>query len=413
MFYGLDVHKEFIQVCELARDGKSRRDFRIGGSAEAIEAFARKLEQTDPVVLEATFHTWAIVQILSRHVDRVVVADPAQLKAIAQARIKTDKVDAHILAQLLRLDFLPEVEMPDRGTWALRQLLAHRRQLRRLSVATKNTIHSVLNRSLKRYPGKFLFSEKGFLWLEELELPAAERMVLDHQASLLRQIQERLTAVDGELLREARLYPEAKLLVTIPGVDVVVAMGFRAAIGSIDRFRSPQKLTAYFGLVPKIRQPGSTCYYGHITKAGSRNARWLAIEAAHSIARSHSPLVAAYHRIRPHRCSRIAAAPPGRILNEPPGDLWLPSRVEPLRGISFQPLPTSSWAGMPYWAGVGESGQNRPNPVRAGRESRLRSLPPVGLFDHPRPDHRTPRRARLGLPAARRLVGLSLARDLK
>ena len=91
----------------------------------------------------------------------MVVADPAQLKAIANARIKTDKVDAHILAQLLRLDFLPEVELPTRGTWALRQLIAHRQQLRRQSVAAKNTIHGVLNRSLERYPGKFLFHGEG------------------------------------------------------------------------------------------------------------------------------------------------------------------------------------------------------------------------------------------------------------
>ncbi len=142
-YYGLDVHKEFLQVCALEEDGKTRRDFRVGGSADAIEAFARRLGRADEVVLEATFHSSAIVQIFERHVDRVVVADPAQLKAIAHARIKTDKVDAHILAQLLRLDFLPEVRLPARDTWALRQLMAHRKQLRAQSVATKNTIHAV------------------------------------------------------------------------------------------------------------------------------------------------------------------------------------------------------------------------------------------------------------------------------
>lgn len=314
MFYGLDVHKEFLQVCGLAEDGQERRDFRVGGRPEAVEAFARGLERGDEVALEATFHTWALVQILERYVDRVVVAEPAPLKAIAYARIKTDKVDAHILAQLLRLDFLPEVAMPSRETWAVRQLMAHRRQLRRQSVATKNTIHAVLNRSLQRYPGRFLFSQKGYRWLAELELPPAERLVLDHQAALLRHVQESLQALDRELLEQARLHPDAKLLVTIPGVDVVVAMGFLAAIGSIDRFPSPQKLAAYFGLVPKIRQSGGTAYYGHITKTGSRNARWLAIEAAHTIARSSSPLAATYHRIRRRKGHQIAVTALARKL---------------------------------------------------------------------------------------------------
>jgi transposase len=314
MYYGLDVHKEFLQVCALAEDGKTRRDFRVGGTAAAIEKFARGLDRADEVVLEATFHSWAIVQILSRYVDRVVVADPAQLKAIANARIKTDKVDAHILAQLLRLDFLPEVELPTDGTWGLRQLMAHRRQLRRQSVAAKNTIHAVLNRSLQRYPGKFLFSEKGFRWLTELELPAAERMVLDHQVALLREVQTHLQALDRALVEKARLHPDAKLLVTIPGVDVVVAIGFLAAIDSIDRFPSPQKLAAYFGLVPKVRQSVGPPRFGHITKAGSRNARWLAIEAAHTIARSSSPLAATYHRVRRRKGHQVAVTALARKL---------------------------------------------------------------------------------------------------
>ncbi len=155
------------------------------------------------------FHSWAIVQILRHYVDRVVVADPAQLKAIANARIKTDKVDAHILAQLLRMDFLPEIELPAAETWAVRQLMAHRNQLRRQSVATKNTIHAVLNRSLLRYPGSFLFTEKGFRWLAELVLPPAERMVLDHQTTLLREVQARFAPLLRFLLSTGARRSEA------------------------------------------------------------------------------------------------------------------------------------------------------------------------------------------------------------
>lgn len=314
MFYGLDVHKEFLQVCSLDEDGKTRRDYRVGGTPEAIEAFGRTLKPTDEVVFEATFHSWALVQILRRHVDRVVVADPAQIKAIASARIKTDKVDAHILAQLLRLDFLPEVEMPSDAAWELRQLMAHRRCLRQQSVATKNSIHAVLNRNLLRYPGKFLFSEKGYEWLAELAMTPAQRMVLDHQVTLLREVRKRLQELDQALVEHARCRADAKLLVTIPGVDVVVAMGFLAAIDSIDRFPSPPKLTAYFGLVPKLRQSAKTSYYGHITKAGSRNARWLAIEAAHTIARSNAPIAAAYHRVRRRKGHQVAVTALARKL---------------------------------------------------------------------------------------------------
>lgn len=314
MFYGLDVHKLFIQVCELSADGKRRRDFRIEASAEAIEAFAKTLQRSDAVVLEATFHTWAIHAILSRYVERVAIANPIQVKAIAHAKIKTDKVDAHTLAQLLRTDFLPEVQLPSRKMWALRQLMAHRRHLLKHSTASKNALHGVLNRSLVQYPGRWLFTKKGFEWLEKLELPAVERMVLDHQTELFHEIQKRLKAVDEELLRHAQLERDAKLLVTSPGVNIIVAMGLLAAIDSIDRFPSPQKLAAYFGLVPKVRQSAGTCYHGRITKAGSRSARWLAIEAAHTLARSGSPLAASYHRIRHRKNHQIAVTALARKL---------------------------------------------------------------------------------------------------
>jgi transposase len=314
VYYGLDVHKEFVQVCELTEDGKSRRDYRIDGSAEAVEAFAQGPSAGDAVVLEATFHTWALHAILTRYAGRVAVANPGQVKAIAHARIKTDKVDAHTLAQLLRLDFLPEVQMPSRRTWALRQLLAHRRHLNRQLTATKSAIHALLNRSLIRYPGKVLFSKTGIRWLEGIRLPATERLVLDHQIATLREVETRRAAVDDVLLDRARLQRAARLLVTIPGVDVTVAVGFLAAIGSIERFESPQKLAAYFGLVPRIRQSAGHCWSGHITKAGSRNARWLAIEAAQTLARSQSPLAASYHRIRRRKGHQVAVTALARKL---------------------------------------------------------------------------------------------------
>lgn len=312
MYYGLDVHKEFIQVCALGTDGEARREFRIGASAEAITEFAQDLERTDQVVLEATFHTWAIHSILSRHVERVVVANPVEVKAIAHARIKTDKVDAFTLARLLRADFLPEVQMPTRRVWALRQLMTHRRQLGKQSTAAKNTIHGVLNRSLRKYPGAHLFTGPGLRWLATLKLPACERLILDHQLGLLEQVQERLRAVDEELLRQAQLRHDTKLLVTIPGVDVTVAMGLLAAIGSIDRFPTPAQMASYFGLTPRIRQSASTLRRGSITKAGSRSGRWLAIEAAHTMARSGAPLAASYHRIRRKKGHAVAVTATAR-----------------------------------------------------------------------------------------------------
>ena len=122
MYYGLDVHKDFTQVCVLDKDGNRVREFKCPSTREAVTAFAKSVEPKGRVVLEATFHSWPLWKILTSNGVDAVVANPIQVKAIAHAKIKTDKVDARILAQLLRAGFVPEVEMPDEVTWELRQL---------------------------------------------------------------------------------------------------------------------------------------------------------------------------------------------------------------------------------------------------------------------------------------------------
>jgi transposase len=306
MFYGLDVHKAFVQVCELGPDGKRRREFRIGAGVEEIEAFAATLGTADQVVLEATFHTWVIVRILRPHVSRVVVANPLQVKVIAHARIKTDKVDAHILAQLLRAGFIPEVEMPDEATWELRQLVSHRRHLMKHSVALKNTIHALLNRRLLHYAGSSLFTGPGRSWLAGVVLEPGERFMLDNALRLLDATDASLGAVDAELVKRASINEKVRLLMTIPGIGVTVAVGLVAAIGDVERFDSPGKLAAYFGLVPRVSQSAGRCYHGRITKTGNSTARHLAIEASQVLALSSAGTAQA--RTQPGRDSIGAEA---------------------------------------------------------------------------------------------------------
>jgi transposase len=314
MFYGLDVHKEFVQVCQISKDGKRRRDFRIGASAEAIEEFAARLGHNHAVALEATFHSWAIQRILQRYAGRVVVVNPLQVKAIAHAKIKTDKVDAHTLAQLLRADYLPAVVMPNEVTWGQRQLVSHRRLLVKQQTAIKNTIHGVFNRLLIRRPEGVAFTGKHRQWMRRQSLPQTERFLVDNALKLLEQIEARVKAVDAELLAIASVEEPVQLLMTIPGIDVTVAIGLLAAIGDVRRFPTPGKLAAYFGLVPKVSQSAGRTYHGRITKAGPSTARSLTIEAAQVLARSASPLAASYHRVRRKRSHNVAVTALARKL---------------------------------------------------------------------------------------------------
>lgn len=314
MIYGLDVHKEFIQVCALGAKGSKRKEYRIAGTEEAIEDWARQLDADDQVVLEATFHSWAIHAIVDPYAGRVVIANPMEVKAIAHARIKTDKVDAYTLARLLRADFLPEVILPDASTWALRQLVAHRRLLVKQRTAIKNTIRAALNRRLIPSPEGEAFSGKSRRWMRSLELPRPERFLLHNSLDLLEAIDQRIAAADAELTLLAADEEEARLLMTIPGVGIQVALGLLAAIGDVHRFSTPEKLSAYLGLVPRVSQSAGRCHHGRITKTGSTLVRSLVVEAAQVLARSPSPLATTYWRVRRKRGHNVAVTALARKL---------------------------------------------------------------------------------------------------
>jgi hypothetical protein len=122
---GMDVHREFAQVA-VWENGKVRQAGKIGLTAEALRVFCDSLGPEDEVAIEATCNTHAIVRLVRPHVARVVVSNPQKTRAIAEAKVKTDKVDAAILAELLAADFLPSVWVADEATHALRRQVARR-----------------------------------------------------------------------------------------------------------------------------------------------------------------------------------------------------------------------------------------------------------------------------------------------
>ena len=144
---GLDVHRDFAQVA-IWQDGVVRQAGQIALTAEALKVFADSLVPTDEVALEATGNTHAIVRALRGRVARIVVGNPQKTRAIAEAKVKTDKVDAAILAQLLAADYLPAVWVADEATQARRRQVARRAHIVRQRTRLKNQVQAVLHRNL-------------------------------------------------------------------------------------------------------------------------------------------------------------------------------------------------------------------------------------------------------------------------
>ncbi len=312
---GLDVHREFAEVA-IWEDGVVRSAGQIETMPEALRLFAESLCEYDEVALEATCNTHAIARLLERHVGRVVVSNPTKTRAIAEAKVKTDKVDAQVLAQLLAAGFLPAVWLADDETHALRRQVARRAHIVRQRTRLKNRVQSILHRNLiPRCPAADLFGHKGRAWLAEQDLPLDERQAVE---ALLRQLDfhgDELKLIDAELARVALKREEVKRLMTIPGVDATVALSIVAAVGDFGRFRSPDKLVSYLGLNPRVRQSGGQpASHGRITKQGRAHARGMLVEAAWVAAKIPGPLRAFYERVRIRRGMQIAVVATARKL---------------------------------------------------------------------------------------------------
>ena len=311
---GLDVHRDFCEVA-ISEAGEVRSAGRVAARPDALELFAQSLTSDDQVVLEVTGNAWEIARIIEGHVKRVIVVSPSDT-GIRQARAKTDRLDARTLAKLLAAGSLDSVWMPDERTRVMRRRLARRSQLVAARTRAKNEVHAILMRRLKGRPEvSDLFGKQGRAWLAELELPVEERETLDSGLRQIDFLDGEVALVERAIAHDALNWPDARRLMTVPGVNLIVAVTFLATVGDIHRFPDRRKLVAYLGLDPKVRQSGDApAAHGHISKQGSSQARHALVEASWSVVRQPGPLRAFYQRIRARRGHQVAITAAARKL---------------------------------------------------------------------------------------------------
>lgn len=312
---GMDIHRTFGEVV-FWEEGRLRPAGRVDMTRSGLEGFGRTLSRDDEVVIEATGNAMAVVRMLSPYVARVIVANPLEVKAIAHARVKTDKIDAGVLASLRAADFLPEIWLPDADTERLRRLVARRNQVVRHRTRIKNEVHSILHAHLiPKCPHAELFGRLGRAWLGRQPLPEDESSAIERHLRELDRLGEDLAVLDREVAQAAIGDPAVKRLLTVSGINLTVAAGLVAAIGDVSRFANPQKLVSYVGLNPRVRQSGlGLAQYGRISKQGRAHARAMLVEAAWAAAKAPGPLRAFFLRIRARRGLQVAAVATARKL---------------------------------------------------------------------------------------------------
>jgi transposase len=276
-YVGLDVHKEFFQASVLDEDGNEVSSTRVPTRREDLESFLAGFEEAR-FVLEST-GVWEFVYgIIEAKGFDVLLAHPMRVKAISSAKVKTDKVDARTLAQLLRMDMIPASYVPDREVRDTRELVRHPKALGEKATAFKNRVKAELLRRGIRRPEelKTSWSDKSVQWMRSLGIA-----VVDSNLDVIEALQAQVKAVNDRLFPLYLESENAKLISTVPGIGYYGAMLIAAEIDDVHRFEDAQHLCSYAGLVPSVHQSSNVCYHGRISKQGSRHLRWILTEAVH------------------------------------------------------------------------------------------------------------------------------------
>lgn len=296
---GVDLHKKFSQVAVLNEEGDVLDNRRINNDSPLLAEHFSSFPKATPVTLEATIGYEWMSDLLVGQGLTVKLANPQKVRLIAEATIKTDKVDAVTLAQLERTNFLPAAYLPPPEIREIRELLRHRIKLVNLRKGLKNRIHAVLaKRGVFTYPVRDLFGKAGREFLASVELPPIYRAEVDGYLSLIDQtnllIAQREKEIKNLVVKES---PAAQLLLTIPGISYFSALLLVAEIGDIKRFASHKKLASFAGLTGTVSESADRVYQGPLKKDSNKYIRWVLIEAVDHATRKDPGLMAFYRKL--------------------------------------------------------------------------------------------------------------------
>jgi transposase len=319
---GVDLHKRVSQIAVLTADGELTQH-RLANEVPRLEQFFAQLPTPSPVAIEASGTWWWLVDLLERLGHQPVLSNPKQTKAIAAARLKNDRVDAHRLALLLRGDLLPTVWIPPASLREARELVRHRISLVWLRTQVKNRLQAMLaRRNLQPTQAKRWMTVRGHRELQALPLAPIPATIREDCLALLRVLDAQIRRLDLDLQPRWGDDPRVQRLLTIPGIGPFIAIVLVLELGDIHRFASAKRVASYVGLTPRVRGSAGRVRAGHITKEGNRLLRWVLVLAATQAVRKPGPLRTWFHAVKKRRGKKVARVALARRLAEIVFHVW-------------------------------------------------------------------------------------------
>ena len=274
-FVGIDLHKKFMQVAVMNPDGKVLHNDRIECDRKTVRSALSKIPRDAKYVPESSSVWYGMYRFLTNELGLdVLLSNPLATKRIAESKKKTDRVDAMILADLLRGGYIAGCYVPGEETVRDRQLVRYRAKMVEERTRFKNMVHGILLQEGIRIPGQ-TFSPEYNRQLRQLG-----NWRIDRYLRTIDFLNRDVAECSARIQKAVEGNRRARLLKTMPGIGDITALALASEIDDISRFPDMDRLASYFGLVPSVRNSAGTVHHGGITKAGASLVRQLLTEAA-------------------------------------------------------------------------------------------------------------------------------------
>ena len=312
---GIDLHRQTVVIAAVNDAGQPMDavTIRCQDTAAIVELVSR-LGSFRAVIEASGTYRW--LYDLLRPYGTVLLAHPFRLRAMIQRRSKTDKLDAQLLANLLRINQIPLAYIPPEPYQQLRELTRCRVRLGRGQAEAKIRLRALLARQNREAPFRAPFGPRGLAWFAEQDFGPIENLVRDELLARLAHYRRQMAILDEHIAPAATNLPQAEALTNIYGIGLFSALVIVAELGEVERFRSAKQVGAYAGLTARVHQSGGHCYHGSITRQGSPWLRWILVQAAMKVVREDAALRNFYARVRKRSSAKIARVATARKLAE-------------------------------------------------------------------------------------------------
>lgn len=304
-YVGIDLHKEQSWFYVMTDSGKKLDSRSIANNPEVLHAYFQKIPRPFSLAVESTYNWHFFVDIAETYARKVFLANSYELKAFAKRNKKTDKIDARLIADILRKGYLPTVTIPDKETREVRELLRYRLGLVQDRSRNIFKLKALLDRLGVDSNGNFTTYKR----LNEIPFDSLPRFYQEAAQGYKERIEflnEKIYATEKLIKENALSDPDILNLTTIPGIDYFSASLIKTEIIDINRFTSFNRLCAYAGLAPRIMQSANKTVRGPINTNRRKQLQWILIEVVYHFIKALPDKTQKYEAIAERKCSNTA-----------------------------------------------------------------------------------------------------------